>query len=1108
MALTITKVTVINRSQIRVEFNKSPFCVNASNRNDALNRDNYVILGPDALFIESITTERGYPKHVKLTFDTRVSLQVNQDWAIQSYNISCPDGDVITGTFAFTTPDVFEASLSLEAPTTESRIRQFLNKLFKGKNWDALLAALSTGDAYIDETAQLAFDQKYLATAKESYLDRKASELGLYRPESVGIPDEIFRRLAIKSNDKITISSILQIIETLYGLGATHAYMESDPEPFNLNNGDTLIIKHNNDLYEIPFETDDFTDITAATAQELSAVITRYFNKRQLPHFAEAITNESGDTKVRVYSGVIGLGGKISCQGGLVQNILQFPELIPTTDTVGTEYVITQASGDDLRLTWVLVGADPSFHLIHPGDYITLTGTEFTQTLPALKINTDNRGSFVVTKTGLNWIEFTSLTGAKQPYAFGNIVQAADDHFMAYRPIIHTIQNNTQFATAYQTTDNTLEIILPAVSEILNRDVSEAAYLHIGETLAITNGSQSSPLALTTSTNHNLSAGDFVQLENVMPDQTANTGSIADETPTIVESEYNVQTQMPDGTVWTLGTDGLGTDYIESRDATGTYSATALGLPASIQYGPAIVALDNQRVLIAGGDPAGMGVGTQSCYIFDKDVSPTGGLIPTGPMTVARQYHQLIKLNNNKVLCWGGGFGSAEIYDITTGLWSNVATAVSQDLQAFSMCELNNGTIMILGGTTLGFFPVVNLDVFIYNPVNNTVQTFVGVFGSAITYAKMISINTNSGEKVFLVGNLSGLGTQYHVLNVPPLTPSIANSGTLPESMWACGLIKHPNGNPWYGPGYDSTSIPNNRTNVYEFDRNTHDIKLVIPDVGLTAGGATVVDTFLTDIVASGHTVKCLVTTRMAYESYAFPAPNSNGLNNQVWPVNAILAPNQFDIDTGGAAVFSIDLTQNPTVTKIVTEIDDLAGPFIFDPTNGLALSSISTTLTNPLIQGVGYDTITVADTSAFPNEGYLVFNFGTSEQVAGLAYYNVLDATTLQTDPSFVITQDVPAGSDVTLLYESNKYAPPDASDLNAFYLTANTTPRVYCESLSTESHAAGINTNITIVYPGDTGLGNAGHPAKGDAKLSDKVRIWAGDDIDSEVQRWQEEE
>jgi hypothetical protein len=68
-------------------------------------------------------------------------------------------------------------------------------------------------------------------------------------------------------------------------------------------------------------------------------------------------------------------------------------------------------------------------------------------------------------------------------------------------------------------------------------------------------------------------------------------------------------------------------------------------------------------------------------------------------------------------------------------------------------------------------------------------------------------------------------------------------------------------------------------------------------------------------------------------------------------------------------------------------------------------------------------------------------------------------------------------------------------------FYLTSSAAGRIAAADALDDIQAAGIAIERTIIYPADTGLGNAGGPTSGAQKLSDAVAVWGGDSLDQEI-------
>ena len=135
------------------------------------------------------------------------------------------------------------------------------------------------------------------------------------------------------------------------------------------------------------------------------------------------------------------------------------------------------------------------------------------------------------------------------------------------------------------------------------------------------------------------------------------------------------------------------------------------------------------------------------------------------------------------------------------------------------------------------------------------------------------------------------------------------------------------------------------------------------------------------------------------------------------------------------------------------------------------------------------------------------MFAFGYKNQVAPVKYFGRLSSTRLSLDYSFKFPVTVPSGSNVTLLSQKGPWVPENPQDVGSFYITASPAGRVAAEAAIDASVAAGVVVKTTITYPGDRGLGGEGLPASGTNKLSDKVVVWGGDNVDAEVAAAREE-
>lgn len=185
-----------------------------------------------------------------------------------------------------------------------------------------------------------------------------------------------------------------------------------------------------------------------------------------------------------------------------------------------------------------------------------------------------------------------------------------------------------------------------------------------------------------------------------------------------------------------------------------------------------------------------------------------------------------------------------------------------------------------------------------------------------------------------------------------------------------------------------------------------------------------------------------------------------------------------------------------------------IKGPYILDPDAGFAVTSKDSETASQLVRGQRYGTVEVDDATVFPDaDGWLVFGYGYDYEVGPVRYLGHVSPTELALDYSFKFTKTVPAGATVTLLKNKGPFVPERPEELGLFYVTASPAGRVAASAEVDAAVAAGNPVEKTITYPGDRGLGNEGYPAKGSNKLSDKVYVWAGNEVDAEVDAAREE-
>jgi hypothetical protein len=186
-------------------------------------------------------------------------------------------------------------------------------------------------------------------------------------------------------------------------------------------------------------------------------------------------------------------------------------------------------------------------------------------------------------------------------------------------------------------------------------------------------------------------------------------------------------------------------------------------------------------------------------------------------------------------------------------------------------------------------------------------------------------------------------------------------------------------------------------------------------------------------------------------------------------------------------------------------EVDNV-GPFSFDLGQPFGISSTNLVLNQKIRKGKSYSTILVVDGAFSVPAGFLLFNYGYSNQVGPVRYLGATDDQTLMIDAGFKFPQDLEIGDKVNVLFQRAAYQPE--SPIGSFWLTASNAGRAAAIDLLNSISAAGIEMNITTRYPGDRGLGNEGYPTLDNYKLSDLVEIFGRDDVDKELQEARGEE
>jgi hypothetical protein len=361
-----------------------------------------------------------------------------------------------------------------------ARLRSYLNPYLNGPKVNAVLTALATGaSSYLINNAAAVNDQLYIVSASGQYLDQRLADYGITRPPQIGLADEIFSQIGIQVKNRKQVRDLMNnLLDDIFGDEFVKASDKSAAfEPYNLNDGDTLIINFDdNHTVSVIFSTAQFNNIHAALAQEVADAITTFLNSAGFTGIAIA-NNDGNGNYVELLSSTIGPASSVTVEGGSAQNALQFPAAVPAGGNASTQWTLTLQNGGLIRFTWS-GGANPQLGKLIPGNYVNIFGGGFT--------SSSNEGSYtIVTAVGgtvdESYFEVENPLGTS-----GVVVQGADNAVLFYNPVRETLSSLQSYAAIYQTQSRVLQIFIPAATKVIKRSRLGSAHIHYPPNVSFT----------------------------------------------------------------------------------------------------------------------------------------------------------------------------------------------------------------------------------------------------------------------------------------------------------------------------------------------------------------------------------------------------------------------------------------------------------------------------------------------------------------------------------------------------------------------------------------------------------------------------------------------
>lgn len=379
--------------------------------------------------------------------------------------------------------------------TKVDRLHDLLPAHFNSRgneNWKALIEALGGVD---QDTADLVAEvrkQFFVKTASRPYLDRLAANNKIARPRLVGMDDPSFRDyIPVLSYAPKQVKLIVdQLLDIFFFKESTTAFITSQNQsPFFLEDGwqfEYIV----DEVYSerITFKTGDFTNIAAATADEVVAAINRQAKYSYATADYDSITK---NTFIKLFTKTIGSKGSIRITGGRANTSFRFNGFIDTAGNgADTQWTISKVG--DLVTYEHTAGTSPGIDTLQEGDIIIID-------LP------NNEGSFVLEQiiVSENKILFKNLFATPGVYT-----QTSSNDVKFVRPEKFVAYTGNRRAITWETKSGEIIVEMPTSPPVVKRSLQGSLHIN-GQFSNMTNRDSDTSLTVADATAFP-NAGSFI----------------------------------------------------------------------------------------------------------------------------------------------------------------------------------------------------------------------------------------------------------------------------------------------------------------------------------------------------------------------------------------------------------------------------------------------------------------------------------------------------------------------------------------------------------------------------------------------------------------------
>lgn len=352
--------------------------------------------------------------------------------------------------------------------TKVDRIHDQIPKFYRTRsnpNWKALIEALGESDQRLTDLIEGVRNQFFVKTASRPYIDRLGANFRVSRPRFVGMDDPTFRNyIPVLAYQPKQVKFVMDLLlDIFFFKDTTTAFTQSESfEPYLLVNGWELEYRVDQIKTErIVFNTENFSNIAAATAEEIVSSI----NRQALHSFAIVFDDRIKKRKfIRIFTNTIGSKGSIQFTGGRADIALQFRGFNSGAGSgTSTEWSVSKI-GDTVTFQHI-GGVSPNLNSIQDGDIVIIS-------IPG------NEGSFPVDNIDLanNSFSFTNLFATTG--VFDHSILSATSFVRFITPEKIVVYTNNSRSIVWEVSPGEIIVEMPASPPVVKRSLIGSAHIN------------------------------------------------------------------------------------------------------------------------------------------------------------------------------------------------------------------------------------------------------------------------------------------------------------------------------------------------------------------------------------------------------------------------------------------------------------------------------------------------------------------------------------------------------------------------------------------------------------------------------------------------------